>query len=141
MKRETTKRLETHSVEIIIAGSAGTSLFLALVGFFAFSPEFALGVLVGGTVAVLNHIGLYRSLKGLLLAASRGDIVNPDENRRIDRGSLSTVFGFYVRIILSGVIICFALRGGWASPIAIFVGASVVVINSFIVGILLCKID
>lgn len=139
MKRETIKRIETNSFWIVIAGSMVVMILFSLIGLLAFSMEFALGVIVGGVVAVLNHVGLYRSLNGLLLAASRRDIGNPDEERQIKRGTSSTVFGFYIRIILSGLIIYFPLKGGWASPLAIFVGASVVAINSFIVALLLSK--
>jgi hypothetical protein len=141
MKRETIKRIETHSFGIVITGSLVLTILLSLIGLLAFSTEFALGVIVGGVVAVLNHMGLYRSLKALLLAASRSDIGNTDEEKRISRGTSSTVFGFYLRIVLSGVIVFLALKGGWASPPAIFVGASVVVLNCFIVAMLLYKTD
>ncbi len=141
MKKTTAKRLETNSFEIVIGGSVATMLTLAMIGYVTISLEFALGALVGGIVAVLNHIGLYRSLKGLLLAVTECTVNNSDDEKQINRGVFSTLFGFYFRIFLSGVIIFFALTGGWANPIAIFVGASVVMINSFIIGILLYKID
>lgn len=141
MKRETIKRIETNSFWIVIAGSMIVTILLSLIGLIAFSTEFALGIIVGGVVAVLNHVGLYRSLRTLLLAASRRDPGDPDEEKQIKKGTTSTLFGFYIRIILSGLIIYFPLKGGWASPLAIFVGASVVVLNSFIVALLLSKTD
>ena len=141
MKKTTAKRLEANAVEIVIAGSVTTLLTLAMIGYVTVSLKFALGALVGGVVAVLNHIGLYRSLRGSLQAATECDINNSDNEKQISRGVFSALFGFYFRIFLSGVIIFFALTGGWANPIAIFLGASVVMINSFIIGILLYKID
>ena len=141
MKRETIKRIETHSFGIVVAGSLVVMVLLSLIGLLVFSTEFALGIIVGGVVAILNHVGLYRSLKGLLLAASKRDTGDSDEERRVNRGTSSALFGFYLRIILSGFIIYFALKGGWANPLALFVGASVVVLNSFIVAILMYKID
>jgi len=141
MKKTTVKKLETNAVEIVIGGSVATLLALAMIGYVTVSLEFALGALVGGVVAVLNHVGLYRSLKGLLMAATERDITNSDDGKQIRKGVFSTIFGFYFRIFLSGVIIFFALTGGWANPIAIFVGASVVMINSFIIGMLFYKID
>ena len=141
MKKTIAKRLETNAVEIVICGSVATLLILATIGYVAISLKFALGALVGGVVAVLNHIGLYRSLKGLLTAAKESAVDNSDDGKQFSRGVFSTLSGFYVRIFLSGVIIFFALTGGWANPIAIFVGASVVMINSFIIGILFYKVD
>ncbi len=141
MKKTIAKRLETNAVEIIIGGSVATLLTLAMIGYVTISLEFALGALVGGAVAVLNHIGLYRSLKGLLLAVSESAVNNSYDEKQINRGIFSTLFGFYFRMFLSGVIIFFALTGNWANHTAIFVGASVVMINSFIIGILFYKID
>lgn len=143
MKRETVKRIETYSFEIVIAGSVAVMLILSVTGLLAVSVKFALGVIVGGVVVVLNHIGLYRSLKGLLSAAYKRGVINEtDEDKPVGGGGVFfTVFGFYLRMLLSGVIIYLALKGGWVMPIAIFVGASVVVINSFIVAMLLYKVD
>jgi ATP synthase I chain len=141
MKKTTVKKLETNSFEIVIGGSVATLLAFAIIGYVTISLEFALGALVGGVVALLNHIGLYRSLKGLLMAASESAVNNPDDGKQFKSGILFTIFGFHFRIFLSGVIIFFALTGGWANPIAIFVGASVVMINSFIIGMLFYKID
>jgi hypothetical protein len=144
MKRDTVDRIETYSFEIVIVGSVAAMLILSVAGLLAFSMKFALGVIVGGVVVVLNHIGLYRSLRGLLSAVYKRVIseTGEEEEKPVGGGGVFfTVFGFYLRMILSGVIIYLALKGGWVMPIALFVGASVVVLNSFIVAMLLYKVD
>lgn len=146
MKKKTIDKIETYSFEIVIAGSVIVMLLLSVTGLIAFSTKFALGVIVGGVVVVLNHIGLYRSLRGLLYSVYRRVITETGGDGEEDKpvgggGVFFTVFGFYLRMLLSGVVIYLALKGGWVVPIAIFVGASVVVINSFIVAMLLYKVD
>jgi hypothetical protein len=126
MKKETAKNSETYSLNLIWAGSIITLIVLICAGAFLGSLSFVFGVLVGGIVAILNHFGLYRSLKGILSAATE-----EYPKRMIP----FAVMGFYFRLLISGVIIFFALRGGWAAPIAIIIGASVVIINTITISI------
>ena len=131
-KNNTTRILEAHSREFVEAGSLVMLLLLILLGVLIRSYTFSLGVFVGGIIAVVNHYGLYKSLRSVLLAAAEhGE----------KRGVPQTVFAFYIRLIFSGVVIFLSLRGGFANPIGILIGASVVVINSLIVGIAILITD
>jgi hypothetical protein len=125
-KKETGRMIESYARELIEAGSLVMLLLLILLGVLIRSYPFALGVFIGGIVAVINHYGLYKSLRSVLSAAAeRGD----------RKGVPQTLLAFYVRLAFSGIVIFLALRGGFANPIGILVGASVVVVNSLIVGL------
>ena len=125
-RKETSRIIESYARELIEAGSLVMLLLLILLGVLVRSYTFALGIFIGGIVAVINHYGLYKSLRSVLSAAAQ----------RGEKGGVpQTVFSFYVRLVFSGIVIFLALRGGFADPIGILVGASVVVINSLIVGL------
>jgi hypothetical protein len=125
-KKETGRMIESYARELIEAGSLVMLLLLILLGVLIRSYPVALGVFIGGIVAVINHYGLYKSLRSVLSAAAeRGD----------RKGVPQTLLAFYVRLAFSGIVIFLALRGGFANPIGILVGASVVVVNSLIVGL------
>jgi hypothetical protein len=126
IKKETSKIIESYARELIEAGSLVMLLLLILLGVLIRSYTLALGVFVGGIIAVINHYGLYKSLRAVLSAAAeRGE----------KGGTSQTLFAFYFRLLFSGIIIFLALRSGFADPIGILVGASVVVVNSLIVGL------
>jgi hypothetical protein len=118
--------IESYARELIEAGSLVMLLLLILLGVLIRSYTFALGIFIGGIIAVINHYGLYKSLRSVLSAAAeRGE----------KGGTPQTLFAFYVRLVFSGIVIFLALRAGFADPIGILVGASVVVINSLIIGL------
>ena len=126
MKKETVKSSDTYTLNLIWAGSIITLIVLIGAGVFLGSLSFVFGVLIGGLVAILNHFGLYRSIKGILSVATK----------EYPKRMISfAVIGFYLRLLVSGVIIFFALKGGWAAPIAIIIGASVVIINTITISI------
>jgi hypothetical protein len=125
-RKETGRMIESYARELIEAGSLVMLLLLILLGVLLRSYTFALGIFVGGIVAIINHYGLYKSLRSVLSAAAeRGE----------KGGAPQTLFAFYARLLFSGVVIFLALRAGFADPIGILVGASVVVVNSLIVGL------
>ncbi len=131
-KNTTAKILEAYSRQLIEAGSLLLLLMLILVGVLTRKYTFSLGVFVGGVVALVNHYGLYKSLRAVLSAAAeRGET----------GGVPQTLLSFYIRLILSGILIFLALKGGFADPIGILIGASVVVVNSLILGLALLITD
>jgi hypothetical protein len=131
-KKSTAKTLEVHSRELVEAGSLVMLLVLIVLGAVFRSYAFSLGVFVGGIIAVVNHYGLYKSLRSVLSAAAeRGE----------RRGVPQILFAFYIRLVFSGVVIFLAFKAGFADPIGILVGASVVVINSLIVGVAILITD
>ncbi len=118
--------IESYARELIEAGSLVMLLLLILLGVLFRSYAFALGIFVGGIIAVINHYGLYKSLRSVLSAAAeRGE----------KSGAPQTLFTFYIRLLFSGIVIFLALRAGVTDPIGILIGASVVVVNSLIVGL------
>jgi hypothetical protein len=126
MKKETVKNSDTYTLNLIWAGSIITLIVLVGAGIFLGSLGFVFGVLIGGLVAILNHLGLYRSIKAILSVATE----------EYPKRMISfAVIGFYLRLLISGVIIFFALKGGWAAPIAIIIGASVVIINTITISV------
>jgi hypothetical protein len=131
-KNTTAKILEAYSRQLIEAGSLLLLLMLILVGVLTRKYTFSLGVFVGGVVALVNHYGLYKSLRAVLSAAAE----------RGEKGGVpQTLLSFYVRLILSGILIFLALKGGFADPLGILIGASVVVVNSLILGLALLITD
>jgi hypothetical protein len=125
-RKETSRIIESHARELIEAGSLFMVLLLIFLGVLIKSYAFALGVFVGGIIAVVNHYGLYKSLRAVLSAAAeRGE----------KGGASQTLFAFYFRLVFSGIVIFLALKSGFTDPIGILVGASVVVVNSLIVGL------
>jgi hypothetical protein len=125
-KKETGKMIESYARELIEAGSLVMLLLLILLGVLLRSYAFALGIFVGGIIAIVNHYGLYKSLRSVLSAAAE---------RGQKGGAPQTLFAFYIRLLFSGIVIFLALRAGITDPIGILVGASVVVVNSLIVGL------
>jgi hypothetical protein len=125
-RKEMSRIIESHARELIEAGSLFMVLLLIFLGVLIKSYAFALGVFVGGIIAVVNHYGLYKSLRAVLSAAAeRGE----------KGGASQTLFAFYFRLVFSGIVIFLALKSGFTDPIGILVGASVVVVNSLIVGL------
>jgi len=85
-----------------------------LVGLFAFPKDFALGVLAGGLIVTVNFHLLARTLKKSLTPPH---LVSHNV----------IIAKYYVRFIVSGVIIFFLISGHYVDPRGLFVGLSVVV--------------
>ncbi len=92
-------------VLLALAGAAG--LLLAPMGF-------ARGVIAGGLIVTINFHMLYRTLKKSLtpphLTSHKVVLVK-----------------YYIRFVVSGIIIFFLISGGHVHPLGLFVGLSVVV--------------
>ncbi len=125
-RKETSRIIESYARELIEAGSLAMLFLLILLGVLIRSYAFAMGIFVGGIIAIINHYGLYKSLRAVLSAAAeRGE----------KGGAPQTLFSFYFRLAFSGIVIFLALRSGFTDPIGILVGASVVAVNSLIIGL------
>lgn len=85
-----------------------------LVGLLAFQKDFALGVLAGGLIVTVNFHLLARTLKKSLTPTH---LVSHNV----------IIAKYYVRFIVSGVIIFFLISGHYVDPRGLFVGLSVVV--------------
>lgn len=91
--------------------------------------EFALGVLVGGLVAVINFHLLHRTLKGTLERVG----ANPEEVK----GQAQAFFAArqLLRFAALVVIIYLLVRHGWVNIFGLLVGLSTVVITLILAGI------
>jgi hypothetical protein len=101
---------------------------LVVIGYLGWGREFALGVLVGGLVVVINFHLLHRFLKGTL------------ERAQIDRESKGQAQAFFaakqlLRFAALVVIVYFLLRHGWVNVIGFVVGLSTVVLTLTLLGI------
>ncbi|TFG92517.1 MAG: ATP synthase subunit I [Syntrophobacterales bacterium] len=100
---------------IEIGNWVALGVILAL-SFLFLSGRFALGVLLGGLISIVNFYWLSRDLKGTLL-------------RHADRAKPFMMVKFYIRFIVTGVVLFVVIT---RAPIDIFglvLGLSVVVIN------------
>ncbi len=82
-----------------------------------FAPwKFALGVLVGGFISIVNFHWLGRNLIAVFKNLS-GNV----------RGMV--MVKYYIRFIITGVVLYFLISGGTVNVIGLLLGLSVVVIN------------
>jgi len=89
--------------------------FLAsILGFILASTDFACGILFGGLLVTINFHMLYRTLKNSLQPPHLSSV-----------GSI--LAKYYIRFVLSGVIIFFLISRHIVDPLGLFVGLSVVV--------------
>jgi hypothetical protein len=118
--------IEAHSREIIQIGSLVLLVLLIVGGFIFKSATFAFGAFVGGLIAIASYRGIQSSLKSSFAAAA--------ENKK-QSVVFKTLFGFFTRLVFAGIVVYLALKSGWADPVAILAGASVVMVNCLIVGV------
>jgi len=90
-------------------------------------PGLLVGVYAGGCGIIFIHAGMYRSLRGVLSGAAEGT----------RRGGVAVVAGFLLRLVITGAILAGLLFQGWAHPLGIAAGASVIVINNLFLAVLL----
>lgn len=82
------------------------------------SPRFILGVLAGGLIVTVNFHLLARTLRKAL-----------QSNRKV---RISTILiKYYIRFIISGILIFILLFGKFVSPLGLILGLSVVVTAMF----------
>ena len=91
--------------------------------FVLFSRKFALGVLVGGILAIANFCLMKRSLLRALDPERKG------------RTRFTYLLKYYLRFAVLGIIIALLLIKGWLSPLGILLGLSIIVIGIALVGL------
>ena len=101
---------------ILLALLTGGSLAL-------FSWKFAMGVLVGGMLAIANFYLMKRSLLRALDPERKG------------RTRFIYLLKYYLRFAVLGIIIALLLIKGWLSPFGILLGLSIIVIGIALVGL------
>jgi len=93
------------------------------VSFVLFSRKFALGVLVGGVLAIANFCLMKRSLLRALDPERKG------------KARFFYLLKYYLRFAVLGIIIALLLIKGWLSPFGILLGLSIIVIGIALVGL------
>jgi len=89
-------------------------LLAAATGHFTSSSDITLGIIAGGLIVTINFHLLYRTLKKSLTPPH---LASPNV----------VLVKYYIRFIISGLIILFLIAGGYVNPLGLFIGLSVVV--------------
>ncbi|MGD8769134.1 MAG: ATP synthase subunit I [Desulfobacterales bacterium] len=97
----------THSNWILFFVASITGLVLL-------PPDFARGIIFGGLIVTINFHLLYRTLKKSLRPSRLSS----------HRAVLAK---YYIRFLISGVIIFVLISGHYVDPLGLFIGLSVVV--------------
>ncbi len=88
--------------------------FASMIGFFLMPSDFARGIVFGGLIVTINFHLLYRTLKKAF---------SPPH-----LASIRAILGkYYMRFIISGLIIFVLISDHFVDPLGLFVGLSVVV--------------
>jgi hypothetical protein len=103
---------------------------LVTVGFLWQGPKFALGVLMGGLLVVVNFHWLHRNLKGLL------EVV--PELPEGQRGQAKAFFAArqVLRFFVALVVLFLLLRQDWINVIGLVVGLSTIVLTLMVVAVI-----
>ncbi len=86
----------------------------AAVGHFTASSGVTLGIIAGGLIVTINFHLLYRTLKKSLTPPH---LASPNV----------VLVKYYIRFIISGLVILLLIAGGYVNPLGLFIGLSVVV--------------
>jgi len=113
------KTILQRNIEIGNWVALGVILALSLL---FLSGRFALGVLLGGLVSVVNFYWLSRDLKGALV-------------RRADRAKPFMMVKFYIRFLVTGVVLFVIITRAPVDIFGLVLGLSVVVINVIVMVI------
>ena len=89
-------------------------MLAAGVGHFTAPSDVTLGIVAGGLIVSVNFHLLYRTLKKSLTPPH---LASPN----------IVLVKYYIRFIISGLIILFLIAGDYVNPLGMFVGLSVVV--------------
>lgn len=109
IKKDPLQRRLEISNWIILGIFAGVS--------FIFMPgKFALGILLGGLISIVNFHWLYRDLRNVFKQLTSG-------------AKSSIMFKYYIRFVLTAVVLYFIISNTLVDVIALIVGLSIVVIN------------
>ncbi len=101
-------------------------ILVNLAGILLATPAFAKGVFAGGLIVTLNFHLLYRTLRK---SFNPNQLVSPNV----------ILAKYYVRFIISGVILFILIAGHYVNPLGLFVGLSVVVASIFLATVLEVK--
>jgi hypothetical protein len=91
-------------------------LVTSIVGIGLLPPDFAKGIIFGGLIVTINFHLLYRTLKKAFRPS------------RLTSHNV-VLAKYYVRFLISGIIIFLLISGHYVDPLGLFIGLSVVVVS------------
>ena len=107
---------EDNLFAVIIKGSLGLLAVLTFAGFSLFSSKVGLGIMAGGSVAIINFLWMRNALQRILgLLPAR-----PAQYAQIR---------FVARISITGLCLYMIIVSGWFSLAGLLVGLSIIVVN------------
>jgi hypothetical protein len=109
------KRIEQFNWVLLALFATGSFVF--------FSRKFALGVLVGGILAIANFYLMKRSLLRAL------------DPQRKGKSRFGYLLKYYLRFAALGLMIALLLIKGWVNPFGMLLGLSIIVLGIALVGI------
>ncbi len=109
------KRIEQFNWVLLALLATGSFVF--------FSQKFALGVLVGGILAIANFYLMKRSLLKAL------------DPQRKGKTRFVYLLKYYLRFAALGLIIALLVIKGWVSPFGMLLGLSIIVLGIALVGV------
>ncbi|MCG6947259.1 MAG: ATP synthase subunit I [Deltaproteobacteria bacterium] len=109
------KRIEQFNWVLLALLATGSFVF--------FSREFALGVLVGGILAIANFYLMKRSLLRAL------------DPQRKGKTRFVYLLKYYLRFAALGLMIALLLIKGWVNPFGMLLGLSIIVLGIALVGV------
>lgn len=107
---------EDNLFAVIIKGSLGLLTVLALGALALFSGKAALGVLAGGSIAIVNFLWMRNALQRILG-------VLPANAQRY------ALLRYIARMTVTGCALYFVLTSGWFSLAGVLAGLSIIVVN------------
>lgn len=103
-------------IRFVVRANWALFFMAVLFGLVAAQPDFTLGIVCGGLIVVINFHLLDRTLKKALNPSNLSPI-------RV------VIAKYYVRFIISGLIIFLLISGHVVDPLGLVVGLSVVVVS------------
>jgi hypothetical protein len=107
---------EDNLFAVIIKGSLGLLVFLALAGWALFSAKVGLGALAGGCIAIVNFFWIRNVLQRIL-------------GQLPARATMYAQLRFVARLSVTAFLLYFIITSGWFSLAGLLAGLSVIVIN------------
>ncbi len=99
-------------------------LILGSLSFFFMSPDFTLGIFLGGLIIIANFNVLQATIRSAF--TPEGTMINKKS---------SIVAKYYLRLAILGLIIYILVTNEWVDVVGLLIGLSIVVINILIIGI------
>jgi len=113
---------EDNLFAVIIKGSLGLLAVLTVCSYVFFSGKVALGILAGGSIAIVNFLWMRNVLQRIL------GFLPPKASRY-------ALVRYFVRLAATAFCLYFVITSSWFSLIGVLIGLSIIVANIFLLTI------